>query len=284
MKKLLLTLLLFVIVQNQVFAAKEDINTVNAPSPIGTYSQAIKTGETIYLSGQIAIVPSTGKLISDDFKLQVKQVLENIRQVVFASGGELDDIKKLTVYLTDLSYFDDVNQTMKTMFKPPYPARSAIEVKALPKGAKVEIEAIMTLDMPKNKMATRMKPKVHGARFMKLSTGVDVSEISPKDLFMKIEKSHLNKDKLTIIDVREESEWLNDPKVEGVIHLSKGIIERDIEKVVPNIKTPIIVYCSGGFRSRLAADALQKMGYGHVLSLKGGMRGYQEFLMAHNSQ
>lgn len=123
-----------------------------------------------------------------------------------------------------------------------------------------------------------MKPKHHGQRFLELVNEVKVLEIEPEALFEKIKDANLKKDKLIIIDVREESEWLHDPKIEGAIHLSKGIIERDIEKVVSDNKAPIIVYCSGGFRSRLAADALQKMGYNHVVSLKGGVLQYQAFL------
>lgn len=128
------------------FAAKEEINTIEAPTPIGTYSQAIKVDNIVYLSGQIGLNPTTGELVSDDFTLQVAQVLKNINQVVIAAGGELNNISKLTVYLTDLNNFEAVNEAMKPLFGLPYPARSAVEVKSLPKGAKVEVEAIMTLD------------------------------------------------------------------------------------------------------------------------------------------
>lgn len=149
MKHLLLVISLFSILQSSAFATKEEISTINAPSPIGTYSQAIKVDNTVYLSGQIAMVPATGELISDEFSLQVEQVFKNIEQVTKAAGGSLDDITKLTVFLSDLSDFAMVNNAMMSLFAKPYPARSAIEIKALPKGAKVEIEAVMTLDPPK---------------------------------------------------------------------------------------------------------------------------------------
>lgn len=149
MKNFFLALLLFTVFTSASFAAKEEIRTSNAPTPIGTYSQAIKVDNTVYLSGQIAMDPSTGQLVSDDFTAQVEQVFKNIEQVVIAAGGQLDDITKLTVYLTDLSNFAAVNDAMKPLFGLPYPARSAIEIKALPKGAKVEIEAIMTLGASK---------------------------------------------------------------------------------------------------------------------------------------
>ncbi len=151
MKKILLTLALFTIVHSSTFAAKEEINTVNAPLPIGTYSQAIKVDNTVYLSGQIAMDPTTGELVSDEFTQQVEQVFKNIEQVVIAAGGKLDDITKLTIYLSDLSYFSQVNEAMAPLFSKPYPARAAIEIKALPKGAKVEIEAVMTLEESKKK-------------------------------------------------------------------------------------------------------------------------------------
>lgn len=145
MRKTLLSILLIGLFQTTVFANKVEIKTDEAPSPIGIYSQAIKSGSTVYLSGQIAIVPQTGELISDNVEEQVIQTMKNLEQVIIAAGGSLDDIVKLTVFLTDLKNFNCVNKTMEKIFKRPYPARSALEIKALPKGAKIEIEAIMTM-------------------------------------------------------------------------------------------------------------------------------------------
>lgn len=121
------------------------INTDNAPEAIGTYSQAVKTGETVYLSGQIALDKHTMSLVSEDIEKQVSQVFMNLKAVCQASGGGLNHIVKLTVYLTDLSHFPIVNEVMSQYFSAPYPARAAIEVSALPKGAKVEIDGIMFL-------------------------------------------------------------------------------------------------------------------------------------------
>lgn len=121
------------------------INTDNAPEAIGTYSQAVKTGETVYLSGQIALDKHTMSLVSEDIEKQVSQVFMNLKAVCQASGGDLNHIVKLTVYLTDLSHFPIVNEVMSQYFSAPYPARAAIEVSALPKGAKVEIDGIMFL-------------------------------------------------------------------------------------------------------------------------------------------
>lgn len=121
------------------------INTDNAPEAIGTYSQAVKTGETVYLSGQIPLDKYTMSLVSEDIEKQVSQVFMNLKAVCQASGGDLSDIVKLTVYLTDLSHFPIVNEVMSQYFSAPYPARAAIEVSALPKGAKVEMDGIMFL-------------------------------------------------------------------------------------------------------------------------------------------
>ena len=145
MRNTLLSILLIGLFQSTVFANKIEIKTDEAPLPIGTYSQAIKSGSTVYLSGQIAISPKTGELISDNIEEQVIQTMKNLEQVVIAAGGSLDDIVKLTVFLTDLKNFNCVNNVMENIFKRPYPARSAVEIKALPKGAKIEIEAIMNI-------------------------------------------------------------------------------------------------------------------------------------------
>lgn len=116
-----------------------------APEAIGTYSQAMRCGDTIYLSGQIPLDPETMKICSDDIKLQITQVLENLSAVCEAAGGSLANIVKLTVYLTDLSHFPLINEAMSRYFVEPYPARAAVGVSALPKGAKVEMDGIMVL-------------------------------------------------------------------------------------------------------------------------------------------
>lgn len=121
------------------------IHTKLAPEAIGTYSQAIRCGETIYLSGQIPLDPETMQMCSQDIKLQITQVLENLAAVCEAAGGSLTNIVKLNVYLTDLAHFPLINEAMSRYFVTPYPARAAIGVSALPKGAKVEMDGIMVL-------------------------------------------------------------------------------------------------------------------------------------------
>ena len=121
------------------------ITSNNAPEAIGTYSQAIQTGSTIYLSGQIPLLPETMEIISDDIAEQINQVFRNLSAVAEAADGSLDDIVKLNVFLTDLSHFPTVNEIMATYFNQPYPARAAIGVAALPKGAAVEMDAILEL-------------------------------------------------------------------------------------------------------------------------------------------
>ena len=117
--------------------------TTNAPIPIGTYSQAIQFEKTIYISGQIPVNPKTGELIQGDFKAQIRQVFNNISEIAKTSGHGINDCLKLTIYITDLKHFNDINDVMKLYFTEPYPARAVIEVKALPKNAAVEIEAII---------------------------------------------------------------------------------------------------------------------------------------------
>ncbi len=124
---------------------REPIQTDAAPAAIGPYSQALKVGATIYLSGQIPLDPRTGELVQGDFDAQVRQVLTNLKAVAQAAGGGLDRIVKLTVYLTDLAEFPRVNAAMTNYFTAPYPARAAVGVSALPKGAEVEMEGIMVL-------------------------------------------------------------------------------------------------------------------------------------------
>ena len=120
------------------------IATDQAPSAIGTYSQAIRCGTTVYLSGQIPLQPQTMELV-DGVREQISQVFQNLRAVTKAAGGDLDNIVKLTIYLTDLTNFPTVNEVMAEYFDAPYPARAAIGVADLPKGAAVEIEGLMVL-------------------------------------------------------------------------------------------------------------------------------------------
>jgi reactive intermediate/imine deaminase len=123
--------------------SKEAIHTKHAPAAIGPYSQAIGAGSTVYLSGQIGLDPATGTLV-EGVEAQAHQVLKNLRAVAQAAGAELDDIVKLTLLMADLGDFAKVNEIMATYFKQPYPARATYQVAALPKGARVEIEAILT--------------------------------------------------------------------------------------------------------------------------------------------
>lgn len=124
---------------------KAIIHTDKAPAAIGTYSQAVKVGNTIYLSGQIALDPVKMELVSTDFTAQAHQVFKNLRAVCEASGGGLNDVVKLNLFLTDLSNFPIVNQVMAEYFSEPYPARAAVGVKELPKGAVVEADGVMIL-------------------------------------------------------------------------------------------------------------------------------------------
>ncbi|MGI2141781.1 RidA family protein [Shewanella baltica] len=126
-------------------AEKIIIATENAPAAIGTYSQAVKVGSTVYLSGQIPLVPSTMQIVSDDFEAQVVQVFENLTAVCTAAGGSINDIVKLNIFLIDLSHFVKVNEIMSRYFSQPYPARAAIGVKQLPKDSQVEMDGVMEL-------------------------------------------------------------------------------------------------------------------------------------------
>jgi len=121
------------------------IQTDNAPQAIGTYSQAVKVDNTVYLSGQIPLLPETMELIEGDMSAQIHRVFDNLQAVCHAAGGELNDIVKLNVFLLDLNHFPLVNEVMATYFDEPYPARAAIGVAALPKGAEVEMDALMVL-------------------------------------------------------------------------------------------------------------------------------------------
>jgi len=124
---------------------RQTIETAHAPAAIGTYSQAVRIDDTVYLSGQIPLDPATGALVEGDVRAQIAQVLRNLSAVSEAAGGSLRDIVKLTVYLTDLTDFPSVNEAMATFFAPPYPARAAVGVAALPKAASVEMDAILVL-------------------------------------------------------------------------------------------------------------------------------------------
>ena len=123
--------------------AREIINTAAAPAAIGTYSQAVKVGDTVYLSGQIPLVPHTMQLVEGEMSAQIRQVFDNLQAVAVAAGGGLADIVKLNIYLTDLGHFPLVNQVMAAYFQEPYPARAAIGVASLPKGAAIEADAVM---------------------------------------------------------------------------------------------------------------------------------------------
>ena len=122
------------------------IQTDRAPQAIGTYSQAVKAGNTVYLSGQIPLVPGGSALVDGDIAAQIKQVFENLKAVATASGGSLQDVVKLNVYLTDLAHFPTVNEIMATYFIQPYPARAAVGVAQLPRGAAVEMDAVLVLN------------------------------------------------------------------------------------------------------------------------------------------
>ena len=124
---------------------KEIISTNLAPQAIGTYSQAVKIENVVYLSGQIPLIPETMALVEGDMKAQIQRVFDNLTAVCQASGGELQDIAKLNIFLTDLGHFPLVNEVMATYFQEPYPARAAIGVASLPKNAQVEMDGIMVL-------------------------------------------------------------------------------------------------------------------------------------------
>ncbi len=121
------------------------IQTSNAPAAIGTYSQAIRHNNTVYISGQIPLNPASGELVSDSIDAQITQVFENLRMVAQAAGSDLGKALKVTVFLTDLSHFAKVNEVMAQYFSAPYPARAAVEVAGLPKGAQLESDAILSM-------------------------------------------------------------------------------------------------------------------------------------------
>ncbi|AHK77905.1 endoribonuclease [Ectothiorhodospira haloalkaliphila] len=126
--------------------AREIIATPKAPQAIGPYSQAVKVGSTVYLSGQIPLIPETMELVDGPIEDQVRRVFDNLSAVAEAAGGDLNDIAKLNIFLIDLGNFVTVNEIMSQYFAEPYPARAAIGVASLPKGAQVEMDAIMVLE------------------------------------------------------------------------------------------------------------------------------------------
>jgi len=125
--------------------SRQIIHTERAPQAIGTYSQAVRAGDTVYLSGQVPLDPATAQLVSGDFEAQVRRVFDNLTAVAQAAGGSLANAVKVNIYLTDLANFPKVNEVMAQYFDKPYPARSTLGVAQLPRGAQVEIECVLHL-------------------------------------------------------------------------------------------------------------------------------------------
>ena len=125
--------------------SRQIIHTDRAPKAIGTYSQAVKAGNVVYLSGQIPLDPATMELVSGNFDAEVRRAFDNMKAVVEKAGGTLDQVVKLTLFLTDLAHFPQVNEIMATYFKEPFPARSTVGVSQLPKGARFEVECVLYL-------------------------------------------------------------------------------------------------------------------------------------------
>ena len=121
------------------------IQTSRAPQAIGTYSQAVRAGDTVYISGQIPLDPATGVLVSGDIEAEIRRVFDNLKAIAEAAGGTLANAVKLSVFLTDMTHFAKVNEIMATYFKTPYPARAAVGVASLPRSARVEMECILSL-------------------------------------------------------------------------------------------------------------------------------------------
>ena len=121
------------------------ISTPEAPAAIGTYSQAVRAGDTVYLSGQIPLDPASGQMVQGEFEDRVRRVFDNLRAVCRAAGGDFNRVVRVTVYLTDLANFAKVNEVMSAYFKEPYPARAAVGVASLPRGADVEVDAVLYL-------------------------------------------------------------------------------------------------------------------------------------------
>ena len=125
--------------------SKQAIHSDNAPAAIGTYSQAIRVGELVFLSGQIPLDPATMEIVDGDFEARARRVFDNLRAVAEAAGGDLNQVVKLTIFITDLGNFATINSVMEDYFEQPYPARAAIGVASLPKGVDVEADAILAL-------------------------------------------------------------------------------------------------------------------------------------------
>jgi reactive intermediate/imine deaminase len=124
---------------------RQIIHTTDAPAAIGTYSQAVRVGDTVWISGQIPLDPATKELVSGDIEAEIRRVFDNLRAIATAAGSTLDDAVKVTIFLTDLAHFAKVNEVMAQYFAQPYPARAAVGVAALPRGARVEIECVLAL-------------------------------------------------------------------------------------------------------------------------------------------
>ena len=124
---------------------KQIISTTNAPAAIGTYSQAVRAGNTIWVSGQIALDPATMTLVGGGIEAETRRVFDNLKTIVVAAGASLDEVVKVNIYLTDLAHFALVNKVMAEYFREPYPARAAVGVASLPRGAQVEVECIVSL-------------------------------------------------------------------------------------------------------------------------------------------
>jgi reactive intermediate/imine deaminase len=124
---------------------RQIIHTADAPKAIGTYSQAVRVGDTVYISGQIPLDPVSGQLVSGDIEAEIRRAFDNLKAIALAAGGSLADVVKLSVFLTDLGHFAKVNEIMATYFHEPYPARAALGVASLPRGARVEVECVLSL-------------------------------------------------------------------------------------------------------------------------------------------
>jgi reactive intermediate/imine deaminase len=143
---------------------KEIVITNEAPKAIGTYSQAVKVGNTVYLSGQIPLHPASGEMVAGEIRAQIARVFDNLAAVAKAAGGNLQDVVKLNVFLTDLNNFPQVNEIMAQYFKEPYPARAAVGVVALPRVAQVEMDAVMVLGETRVKRTAKKKAKKKAKR------------------------------------------------------------------------------------------------------------------------
>jgi len=143
---------------------KQIISTSGAPKAIGTYSQAVKAGNTVYLSGQIPLDPASGEMVAGEIRVLITRVFDNLAAVAKAAGGSLQDVVKLNVFLIDLKNFPQVNEIMAQYFKEPYPARAAVGVATLPRGAQVEMDAIMVLGPVRAKKPVKKKVKKKAKR------------------------------------------------------------------------------------------------------------------------